>query len=1168
MKRINEKVKDIVEVRKFQSLRDFSEDAAATLSAYRFTDATSDLMTKWLDRIARLPGGEGAALALAGYRGVGKSHFLATLSAIVSSPDLRTKIGEAHVATAAQALLRRRYPCMHVRRGRRSSLVEEFKASIAAAFEVEESTLPEKIFDLVAMARARSGDVPFLVLVDTAMERSSRVTRDDGSDLTQIAEAVIGCGGFIGVALDDDIEGADGSNAAIVRTFSIDYLDQEHLYKVVDTFVFPKNQLLRPVLHDVYEYFREVIPSFRWSEQRFTSLYPLHPAILDVAPFVRLYVNDFALLSFAAEAGERILGRPANSLIALDEVFDSAETELRKVDDLKEAFAAYDRLNSDVVARIPVMQRLQAKLILKALLILSLEGQGTTAGEISSGTLIFDETDPKKASKTVEEIIRMFANAMPDDVRVSSEEGREVRYGLKVSGNDGVKQALETAAASVDDTKVAETLHRLFHERFSDSLFVAPDGTVRTVIESTLAWRGGQRRGRVFWKDVRSDAAASELHLDDLHDWEVVIDLTPSDGEEEKGASDISKAIWRAAELTPDERDAVKRFWVLQNDQAIREEFSEQIRGAFHSHLLILDRAISRIFFEDGRMTIDAFDYNLSEEARTAATLSGLFSEMLEPLFETRFPQHPYFLQSLGVAEVSSLVSDLYSGSKQKLGEVQQLAQTFALPLGLVKLSEGVYYPATKEHLLSLELVKRIEAVVSGSGSATTDLKKIYEELRKSPYGLVREAQQLILAAMVSQRLVEFVTSKGDRINQRSLDLRMIWDDIVGLARPQDSSYSAEKLAKWAKCFAEGAEIVDIGRNADLAIFRTGAEAWLAAWDSERLLGRFNEVPEESLNTVIWKAVTRTSRTFGASASLLRKWFDGQGTVEECLGRIAEAFLDDVTKFEKAVSDLEMIRAYLESHAEQDRIRRYLATAAFSGDPAAESAREETLDALRHFDLDPDQEKARHIGYTFSRFHASFTVGYLEAHDSIMRSHKIQEQASELLSSENWWLFENVSELAADDPAVRSVKKLIGDQKRLDCAVKTVDVLATSPRCTCGFEATDRVKWESLVADLEAASSAATKEVLERMRYTLEPEASKLASLAPTTSEPKMSSAIKDLEAYLNSGKSPASWTPEHIRVLRFLRFNSAAQTTSRIWIENQPLLTEDEIDEAVLSLA
>ncbi len=1167
MKRINEKVKDIVEVRKFLSLRDFSDDAGATLAAYRFTDVTSDLMTKWLDRISRIHG-EGVALALAGYRGVGKSHFLATLSAIVGSPDLRTKIGEEHVASAAQALLRRRYPCIHVRRGTRSSLAEELKASIAAAFEADESTLPEHIFDLIAFARSKSGDVPFLVIVDTAMERSSRVTRDDGSDLAQIAESVTGTGGFIGVALDDDIAGADGSNAAIVRSFAIDYLDQEHLYKVVDSFVFPKNQQLRPVLHDVYEYFREVIPTFRWSEQRFTSLYPLHPAILDVAPFVRLYVNDFALLSFAAEAGERILGRPANSLIALDEVFDNAESELRKVDELKEAFDAYDKLNSDVVARIPVMQRLQAKLILKALLILSLEGQGTTAGEISSGTLIFDESDPKKASKTVEEIIRMFAAAMPDDVRVYSEEGREVRYGLKVSGSDGLKEALENAAAVIDETKAAETLQRLFHERFSDSLFFAPDGTARTAIESTLAWRGGQRRGRVFWKDIRTDAEGMEPHQDELHDWEVLIDLSAGDLDPGKPGSDIAKAVWRTADLTPDERDALKRFFVLQNDHSIREEFSEQVRSAFHSHLLVLDRTISRIFFEDGRMTIDGFDYNLSDDARTAPTLSGLFSGMLEPLFETRFPQHPHFAQNLGVAEVSSLVSDLYSGSKQKLGDVQQLAQTFALPLGLVKLSDGAYFPASKEQLLSLDLIKKIETLIAGSGSATTDLKNIYKELRKPPFGLVREAQQLILAAMVSQRLVEFVTSKGDRINQRSLDLRMIWDDIVGLAHPQDSSYSTEKLSKWAKCFAAGAELVDIGRQDDLEAFRAGAETWLTEWDSDRVLGRFNEVPEESLNTAIWKAVTRTSRTLGTSASLLRKWLEGQGTVEECLGRIAEAFLDDDDKFNKAVADLDTVRAYLEGYAERDRIKRYLATAAFSTDAATEDAREETIDALRQFEADPDIEKDRQIGYSFSRFQAAFIGGYLNAHDSTMRSHLIQEQASVLMGSEQWWLFENIAEMAPDDPAVRSIQKLVADKKSLDCGAKTADVLTTSPRCSCGFEITARHRWESLITDLEVASKTATKEILGRMRSSLASDAGKLADFTASASEPKLIAAIGDLEKFFGSGVSPASWTAEHIRALRFLRFNSTSDATSRLWIEDQPLLTQEEIDEAVLSLA
>jgi hypothetical protein len=82
MKRIQEKVKDLVEVRKLFSLQDYVGNPAETLAAYHFTDATAELMSKWLDRVSSLQSGEGVACALAGYRGVGKSHFLATLGAI------------------------------------------------------------------------------------------------------------------------------------------------------------------------------------------------------------------------------------------------------------------------------------------------------------------------------------------------------------------------------------------------------------------------------------------------------------------------------------------------------------------------------------------------------------------------------------------------------------------------------------------------------------------------------------------------------------------------------------------------------------------------------------------------------------------------------------------------------------------------------------------------------------------------------------------------------------------------------------------------------------------------------------------------------------------------------------------------------------------------------
>ncbi|MFN3330054.1 MAG: hypothetical protein ACK419_03915, partial [Pyrinomonadaceae bacterium] len=114
--RTDKKVKDLIEVRSYSALSDYLSDPAKTLSAYLFTDATAEMMSKWLDKIAEVSVQNGAAKALAGYRGVGKSHFLATLSAILSQPDLRAQITEPLVLMSAQRLKRRRHLVAHVRR--------------------------------------------------------------------------------------------------------------------------------------------------------------------------------------------------------------------------------------------------------------------------------------------------------------------------------------------------------------------------------------------------------------------------------------------------------------------------------------------------------------------------------------------------------------------------------------------------------------------------------------------------------------------------------------------------------------------------------------------------------------------------------------------------------------------------------------------------------------------------------------------------------------------------------------------------------------------------------------------------------------------------------------------------------------------------------------------
>jgi hypothetical protein len=353
-----------------------------------------------------------------------------------------------------------------------------------------------------------------------------------------------------------------------------------------------------------------VLPNFRWSEQRFSALYPLHPIILENAPFVRLYAHEFALLGFASEAGNKILGRPANSLIALDEVFDCAENSLRKVPDLQEAFAAYDRLNTEVIGNIPVMQRLQAKLILRGLLLLSLDGDGTTAGEISAAMLIFDESNPALGVKMVSDLIETFVSVLPDQIWRKAEPDREVRYSLKVSIKENLNNSLTEAAAAVSPDVVPKMLRKIAREKFTDWSFPEEtEGKNLDWTDSQITWRGGLRRGRLCWNPENQPLDADQLPANqELFDWMVIIcpehNVAPSTGPHHE----VPKVYWQHAPLRSDEVEAIQRYYVLLNDAALREEYGEQIRAAGHAHTLTVEKIWNRIFLEDGKLTMEGFD--------------------------------------------------------------------------------------------------------------------------------------------------------------------------------------------------------------------------------------------------------------------------------------------------------------------------------------------------------------------------------------------------------------------------------------------------------------------------------------------------------------------------------------------------------------------------------
>lgn len=139
MKRINEKIKDLIELQHYEEVQNFIAEPARVLSAYRFTNVTSDLIVRWLDSLAAMPAGSGTARALAGIRGVGKSHLIAAFGALAAMPELSSTINDAHVATSARALTQKRSLIINVQRGTKETLLEELRSAFAASFGNDEA---------------------------------------------------------------------------------------------------------------------------------------------------------------------------------------------------------------------------------------------------------------------------------------------------------------------------------------------------------------------------------------------------------------------------------------------------------------------------------------------------------------------------------------------------------------------------------------------------------------------------------------------------------------------------------------------------------------------------------------------------------------------------------------------------------------------------------------------------------------------------------------------------------------------------------------------------------------------------------------------------------------------------------------------------------------------
>ena len=1124
MKRVQEKIKDLIEVRTFEAVKNYAADAEQTVAAYRFTDATSDLLAKWLDRIAALAhdaGALGAAHALAGNRGAGKSHLLAVLSALLEQPELRSRVTDAHVLTGSQSLPRRRLRTIKIERGSAASLVEEFRNALEKTFGVSEGEFSGEntAAEMLSIAARRADAAPLFVIVDSAQTRNARVKRDDGAALAEMAEIAKNSNAFLVVALDDDISGADGVNAAITRSFQIDFLDQEHLYRVLDSHIFPKKPAARTVLRELYGMMRQAMPGFRWSEPHFTTLYPIHPAVAEAISAIRLYAQNFAFLPVASESVRMTLNRPAHSLIALDEIFDRAESELRKSPDLTEVFAVYDDLATNAVGRIPVMQRLQAKLALKGLFVLSLDGRGASSREIAAAMLIYDENAPDAAVFRVEEILRSFA-AATDKLLVQTESG-ETAYCFRIGANLNFENRLTELSASTSPAEINEILRQTGAARFPDWNF--GDGAETKI---SAVWRGSLRRGRVSWQ-TSEPSARKEL------DWEIAIAF---DTIFQNETSDVPHVVWQPAALRPDEEQVLRRFAVLQTNAAFAEEFGESATIAVQSYTTTVKRIWTRIFVEDAAFFLDGEKLSLASETAGAETLADFLAAPLAPVFDRKFPAHPHFAATLTNAEVSTLVGEFFGNSSAANSPaVRQLAEGFLLPLGLAVERGSSLALESDEKLFHLPLVRRLIEAIERNGEQPVSIEEINDLFGSEPFGLASEAQYLVLAALVASRRLELVTKTGERVGHRVLDLKINWWGVAGVVRPLVMPLSSSELIEWGrKLTGAGIAAQTLDAPEDEFNLREALGVWLARWNEERVLKRFEQLDDDVLNVHAWRLATRAAKTFGVVAEAVETALDGKISIGEALERIAEAFAKDFGQIGEAEKEMLQLRTFVQSIDERERIWRYVALAETTADERTENAREQILMILERHSTAFEPEAGEQLSETWKKFDESFASVYIERHDALMQSAERRQTLEKIFQSGEWTEFVELGELGIFHKRFRAeLEKLRAQSEKSKCNFDARTSLAERPYCACGFRLIQADALERLPQDLQQVLNDGRRAYRQTLAQFAAPLSFALRNAAHNANDAETAHSAAKLIGYFERGENLPMLQPIDVKTLK-----------------------------------
>ena len=1095
-------VKAYVELQNYNEITSFAE-AERVVSSYVVTSAMGSLAARLLTDLAAPRGANAdtqlpALQIITGQRGVGKSHLLAFLRAIISVKVLRGMLADSNLLNAIGRFGDKMVTTVEINFSGferepfetrlRQSLCETLKHS--TYFDDEKwaaAVKGEQVFEQAL------GSLPLgsqlILFIDNLPNRWRAAPETVESDLDWLALIARQANALplrAVIVRDEEAGQIENDDAAVYN------LPPDNLQEIIARCVLRKTPAQLHELDDLYGELCQLLPGYSWPKEAFAKCYPLHPLIYESAPALRAAAQSFSLPNFVATSVTRIMSRPATSLVTPDEVFDRHEYEFRKNNGLAPTLKLYDKIVTTAIAKLPVSERLWAKLALKSLFTFSLLGQPASAYQIAQAQMLTEEGNPNAAYERVAKILEHFATSCPEALFIKGG-GTDCSYILasvnQVVGSTIERQLTDAAREiSSDDSRLTELLLTAGIGLFEDLQSIAEEVSLTSplppYLPQTFTWCGSQRSIEVCLGG--QGITESQWRL-------VIAPLSEAAAEQSDLQMDEYTVIWRPATInSPSLLNPLKKLlaWqelaqtrlaegvLLSEDyRATREKLTEQVRELF-----------IELYLKNGALVDAAHTFSAVPFA-AERTFSKFLCHAFDALLKQHFPKHPQFTEPLSAEQVNLLIGEFFLGTEDQQNEpaVQQLVAQFAAPLGIASrllapdhmdapYQPDIFSEAVQPYSFMQTVLSFMDQHTDESGLANVPLIMIERLLSDAPYGMPYTAQHLLIGALIATNLIELLDeAQNFGLTRDNLAPDFTLSTFTAVRRVASVNYPPNVLAEWARLLTGQ---VDLPSPITLDGEKRVCEAvsrWVEGWRAEELTTRFEHVPMDLLTLSAWRTVDASKTRFSRVSALAEAISDGKMEVKTALSRIADIFGLDRASLSRIQDEMRALCRFLDWMPTFTDLRNYLLAAEPTSETSIEALRAELTIQIQDSRTLLDAEMRRNLESKFAEFGKRYSEVYAAAHESEVGPTANRQLITSFCTSLEWTKFRLLMELRLESGAFeRDAQALLKLAQETRCDLPVLELLQHQPHCCCSFRLHRQVQLSTLLDALKSIVSASS----------------------------------------------------------------------------------------------